>query len=399
MQESMKAQFTVTTPQRSRWMPDKPIVVLFCTIFFALPQYNSNLLAQSPSKAGSKVEKTSFNTSVDSSVTFASPNRLIALVDVGAVPAGARGSVKATIRNTTGTTFRFTDIVTHCSCIRASTAEKPYPPGANIELSIVFDVPLRAKNSIVEMPIALRNGPNIVDQLMVNFKYEIEGLLCFRETIHSVEIGVGKPSFHALIPLETSHPIDPSSLIIEIAPNDNVQSANVVRTADGPWHLDIIFNSKSSKDESMIIKISDPKSGRSDETILTVTRRKLLEVTPNSIRFVAGDGDRVVGTCLLSLNDPADQDDKHSPLVQASINGHSITVHKTRLASGVYKIKLSLTAKRLKSIVNAKHEAEPARNKFSNQTLSWEIVTSTNKRQLDSPAIFASEVIRLLNEL
>tara|TARA_R110002072_G_scaffold8260_1_gene42958 strand:+ start:2032 stop:3216 length:1185 start_codon:yes stop_codon:yes gene_type:complete len=307
------------------------------------------------------------------------------------LPGGQNGRLLVEIANPENFDLPIAEVTASCGCTRATLLSRIIPAKGSATLEIKIDTPEKHNSGIFEGRVILKVDQRKVEhkeltQVNVNLKFEIGGLLCFKEHLVAVNAQRGKtgdlqlPFVCSVTTPATELQIKPSGVLLG--------AAGKIKAAKNGYYVQLDIDPELIANDQGFgtLQLTDPASGVSDQIHVVITVEKEIVLSPHTIRFVRLSSlpDTLVGRCIVRVRRES-EDDAAVPLLSrnkkatdppaltcdAKIGNRPIEVMVKPVNHKVYRISMSIDEKTAKAIL--------AEQKESNKDLqiSWKVISGS----------------------
>ena len=304
------------------------------------------------------------------------------IVDLGTLPCNEFVKIKVTLSNPNSNSFSFDfkKIELGCKCTSAEISKSEIKPGETSLLTLDLETPAASKSEERTHSVTLHaSGESKERTVNLAVRYRLAGLMCFKDGAHVFDVDTTEERQKVFLPFVLTAPHDVSDIDLEITPNNPGVKATLIRKNKSHF-VEVEFDTVFVDEEGLSLRIvaRHSKNELQDSLSLLLCRRKRIEISPRTLRFVRSD-ELLRATSILRLRNEnkvveessigqAKQTETVS--VQCNIGSLKPKVKYKRIGVGIYRITVSIDAKKM---------AKYLQDHPDSNTIQWDVVSTSER--------------------
>ncbi len=318
---------------------------------------------------------------------------LHAVIELGKLPVGSQIALNLVLKNTSDQEFRFSGVSKKCSCSQFKPEKYQIPAKESIKAKLTLKIPARGKE------VAGVNTVSLVDQgtvvANIDLKFELEGLLAFRELMTQLVFESDEPTQSIQIPFLATPPVQLDR--IQVRASDNLAGVEIeITLAEDGGMIQLVAPSKLLDDGDVQgeILLSHPEMDRADCMWLIVKDARQSEISPKIILFrhtktgwVAKAVVRLAPSLLTTSKKSSDKQSSENPIqFSCAFEDTPLELETKELGGGVFQIECSMDSALVDRIANVATDSTAEKN-----FLYWKISNGRTASKLKTPFVIEAK--------
>lgn len=271
---------------------------------------------------------------------------LEAIIDLGLLPAGETIKASLELRNPFPFDLPIKEMKTTCSCIRVASRTSTIPTDGSVKLDLAYSIPRDARSTEYISVFMIHYADDA--SISVYLKCRIAGMVSFQNAMH----------FHSRVPIgQSNHEFKVPVFVTEPAIISNVK---VTSESLGRLKATLSEDKKTGEQwlncalplggdfQSMLgaIRMEEPKLGKQAMVQVVIEASPEVAIAPRLLRFVVDESNLASANALVKIDKSLLRLDEgqleEMPVsINFSRNGLRLVTSSKRIATGVYRVKVS----------------------------------------------------------
>lgn len=302
------------------------------------------------------------------------------VVDVGRLPRNSKGRIGINLVNNNSIHFPVDELKVGCSCTSATLSTDSIAPFSSAKLDIDLETPSTSKTVERSVSVGLASAKDAYRSVNVLVRYQLEGLMCFKDDIIMRELGDQTEVQRFSIPFVLTPPIAPSDIRFHFTPHSEGMLA-VLTARDSSFSVDISIDPVFVLEDETNVTLSavNDSADLSDTVMLSLMPVKPIQISPSRTTFRFTEVDWEASSVLRIRKNNDRVGAETAPFVEVLLNGKKINVESIRLAEGIYRLRLRSDNE--SKVANAKTSGKSTR-------LEWRVTTDSGVHRWESDFFF-----------
>lgn len=262
-------------------------------------------------------------------------------VDLGDLPVGKQVNVVIEVRNESGSNFRIKGVRSSCNCMSVKTSAKEIIAGESISLLAELKVPKLSTNNVFTQLLML-DGEAEGTGLQIVFKYQLQGLCCFKELSLNRDIPKAAKTIPVSLPILITDPVDVRD--VSVIGNGDFSNVNGrIEKVDGGYvfRCDILVPELSGESLSLAgeFTLKHKYLDLRSSVVCVFGSQPKMSLLPSILQFVK-EGDDWSATAIVKLSKDELKSTQDSVYIAASFGRIPVVVEEKKISHGIVRVRV-----------------------------------------------------------
>jgi len=303
------------------------------------------------------------------------------VVDAGRLPSQSTGRVDITLVNGNSVDFSVDELKVGCSCSKASLSTDSIAAFSSAKLSIDLETPSTSQTAERAVSVRLVSAKDSSRSINVLVKYQLDGLMCFKDEIVMREISPEAPVQRFSVPFVLTSPVKPGHVKFRFTPHSEGMLAELTAHGDS-YRVDVAVDPVfvTADESNVTLTAVNEHAGLRDTVVLSLISASPIKISPSRTVFQPTDSGWEASSILRVESEKAGEALKTEPYVEVRLDGEGIRVESKKLAEGIFRLKLRSNSDSMGADEEAPDDETPQ--------LDWRVTTNSGVHTWETKPVF-----------